>query len=172
MDRTFLELARERFSVRDFSPKELKDEDIAVILEAAKVAPTAVNFQPQKLYVVKSKSAMARLSALRSMFGAPVAIIVCYDDTLSWKNSRDGGHDSGEVDAAIVTTHMMLQAWELGIGSCWIGAFSPADVAKEFGLPANEHPVAILPLGYAADGCQPSDRHLAYRELSEFVKEL
>ena len=170
--KSFLELATERFSVRSFSCRPVEDEKIEKILQAAKVAPTAVNFQPQKLYVIKSPEAMERLTAIRPMFGAPLAVIVCYDDTFSWKNSRDGGHDSGEVDAAIVTTHMMLEAWELGIGSCWIGAFSPAEIAKEFGIPGNEHPVAILPLGYAAEDCKPSERHLAYRELSEFVKTL
>lgn len=169
---TFLDLATERFSVRKFDGKPVEEDKTQKILQAGKVAPTAVNFQPQKLYVVKSRQAMDRLAAIRPMFGAPMAIIVCYDENLSWKNSRDGGHDSGEVDAAIITTHMMLQAWEMGIGSCWIGAFSPTDVAKEFGIPENEHPVAILPLGYPADDCRPSERHLAYRELSEFVKEL
>jgi len=169
---TFLDLATERFSVRKFSDRQIEKDLLQKIIQAAKVAPTAVNYQPQKLYVLKSKDSMSRLAAIRPMFGAPVAVIVCYDENISWKNGRDNGHDSGEVDAAIVTTHMMLQAWELGIGSCWIGAFSPTEVAKEFGIPANEHPVAILPLGYPADDCQPSDRHLAYRELSEFVKEL
>ena len=167
---TFLELATGRFSVRSFSDRPIEDEKLEKILQAAKVAPTAVNFQPQKLYVIKTPEAMERLTAIRSMFGAPLAVIVCYDDTVSWKNSRDGGHDSGEVDAAIITTHMMLQAWELGIGSCWIGAFSPAEIVREFGIPANEHPVAILPLGYAAEDCKPSEKHLAYREPSEYIK--
>lgn len=168
----FLELATSRYSVRDFSQKPVEDWKVEKILQAAKVAPTAVNYQPQKLYVVKSPEAMAKLAAIRPLFGAPMAVIICYDDTLSWKNSRDGGHDSGDVDAAIVCTHMMLQAWELGIGSCWIGAFSPAAVAEAFGIPGNEHPVAILPLGYPADGCQPSDRHLSYRSDDETVREL
>ncbi|MDO5442556.1 MAG: nitroreductase family protein [Bacteroidia bacterium] len=166
----FLELATSRYSVRDFSDRSVEPEIIQRILEAAKVAPTAVNFQPQKLYVVQSADAVARLNSIRPLFGAPMAIIICYDDRLSWKNSRDEGHDSGEVDAAIVTTHMMLQAWELGIGSCWMGAFSPADVAEAFGIPANERPVAVLPLGYPADGCKPSDRHLKYRDMDDVVK--
>lgn len=169
---SFLELATDRYSVRDFSSRPVEKEKLDIILEAAKVAPTAVNFQPQKLYVVSSADAMARLTAIRPLFGAPVAIIICYDDSVSWKNSRDGGHDIGEVDASIVTTHMMLQAWELGIGSCWIGAFSPDAVAKEFGLPSNVHPVTILPLGYPSESCKPSERHLAYRKMSEMVEYL
>lgn len=168
----FLELATSRYSVRSFSSRTVEPEKIEKILQAAKVAPTAVNFQPQKIYVIKSPEAMAKLAAIRPLFGAPLAVIVCYDESLSWKNSRDAGHDSGEVDASIVCTHMMLQAWELGIGSCWIGAFSPAAVSEAFGIPANEHPVAILPLGYPADDCQPSERHLSYRDSSDWIKEL
>ncbi|MCQ2119791.1 MAG: nitroreductase family protein [Bacteroidales bacterium] len=168
----FIELATSRFSVRDFSDRPVEEWKIEKILQAAKVAPTAVNYQPQKLYVVKSPDAMARLAAIRPLFGAPLAVIVCYDDSLSWKNSRDGGHDSGEVDASIVCTHMMLQAWELGIGSCWIGAFSPAAVSEAFGIPSNEHPVAILPLGYPSDGCKPSGMHLSYRDAGEWIKEI
>ena len=172
MNMSFLELATDRFSVREFSSRPVEDEKIEKILLAAKVAPTAVNYQPQKLYVIKSPEAIKKLSGFRNIFGAPLAVIVCYDDTLSWKNGKDNGHDSGEVDASIVTTHMMLQAWELGIGSCWMGAFSPEDVSKEFGIPANEHPVAILALGYAAPGCMPSERHTISREMSEMVKYL
>ena len=160
----FLKLASERYSVRDFSSKPVEEEKIGTILEAAKVAPTAVNYQPQKLYVVRSQEALSKLGGLRQLFGAPLAIIVCYDRTLSWKNSRNGMHDSGDVDAAIVTTHMMLQAWELGIGSCWIGAFSPDDVRAAFSMPENEQPVAILALGYPSEACRPSERHSIFRE--------
>lgn len=167
----FIELATSRFSVRSFTEKPVEQDKIDKILQAARVAPTAVNFQPQKLYVVKSPEAMAKLTSIRPVFGAPMAVIVCYDENLSWKNSRNGGHDSGEVDAAIVCTHIMLQAWDLGIGSCWIGAFQPAAVSEAFDIPANEHPVAILPLGYPSDGCVPSDKHLSYRDINDWVKE-
>ena len=85
----FERLAAERYSVRDFAPDPVEEWKIEKILEAAKTAPTAVNFQPQKLYVVKSQDAMARLTAIRPVFGAPLAIIICYDDTRSWKNSKD-----------------------------------------------------------------------------------
>ena len=166
----FIELAKARFSVREFSSKQVENEKLEKILEAAKVAPTAVNFQPQKLYVIKSPAAIEKLAGFRNIFGAPLAVIVCYDETISWKNGKDNGHDSGEVDASIVTTHIMLQAWELGIGSCWIGSFNPKEVSEAFDIPACEHPVAILPLGYPAEGCSPSDRHAAYRADEEMVR--
>lgn len=171
MSKTFLELAAERYSVRDFAPAEVEQEKIDKILEAAKLAPTAVNFQPQKLYVATGE-ALARLAAIRPLFGATLAILICYDDSISWKNARDNGHDSGDVDAAIVTTHMMMEAQELGLGSCWIGAFSPEAVRSEFGIPAGIHPVAILALGYPSESCRPSDRHAAYRSMEEMVHQL
>jgi len=168
----FLELASDRYSVRSFSPVNVEEEKIDLILKAAQIAPTAVNYQPQRLYVVKSEAAMQKLSAMRNMFGAPLSIIICYDNTASWKNSKDGGHDSGEVDASIVTTHMMLQAWELGIGSCWIGSFSPAEISSMFNIPDNEIPVAILALGYPSDDCTPSERHPVRKDIDEFTKYL
>jgi len=166
----FLELASDRYSVRSFSSAKVEDEKIELILKAAQLAPTAVNYQPQRLYVVKSEAAMQKLSEMRNMFGAPLAIIICYDDNVSWKNSKDNGHDSGEVDASIVTTHMMLEAWEQGIGSCWIGSFCPSDVQAAFNIPKNEIPVAILSLGYPEKECKPSDRHFARKELKDFIK--
>ncbi len=165
----FLELAAARYSVRDFSDRPVPEQDLSKILEAARLAPTAVNYQPQRLYVVRDPAQLGRLSEIRPLFGAPLAIIVCYDETISWKNRRDGGHDSGDVDAAIVTTHMMMEAWELGIGSCWIGAFSPAEVSREFNIPGTIHPVAILALGYAAEGCQPSERHASRKDMEDTV---
>ena len=92
-------LATDRFSVREFSPRPVEDEKIEKILEAAKVAPTAVNYQPQKIYLIKSQEAVKKLAGIRNIFGAPLAVIICYDETLSWKNGKDNGHDSGEVDA-------------------------------------------------------------------------
>ena len=68
----FLKLAQDRFSVRDFSSREVEEEKIMTILEAAKAAPTAVNYQPQKLYVVRTPEAVARLTAIRPLFGAPM----------------------------------------------------------------------------------------------------
>ena len=165
-----MELATERYSVRDFSPKIIDENTIKQILAAGAIAPTAVNYQPQKIYVLQSPDAMSRMNSMRPMFGAPAALLVCYDKNLSWKNRKDNGHDSGEVDAAIVTTHMMLRAQELGVGSCWIGSFSPAEVREAFGIPENEEPVAILAIGYASESCTPSDFHLTYRNWKDYVK--
>ena len=99
-------------------------------------------------------------------FDAPLAFIICYDAQRSWKRSFDG-QDSGFVDGSIVTTHMMLEAWELGIGSTWVMAFDPATVKEEYGLADSVIPVAILPMGYAAADAVPSPMHSSFRDLSD-----
>ncbi len=126
---TFMELAKSHYSVRKFMDKPVEDEKLAAILEAGKVAPTACNNQPQKIFVVKSEEMREKLRAVcKCTFGAPVIFVICYDETLSWKNRLMPGYQSGETDAAIVCTHMMLEAWELGIGSCWVGMFNSDQV--------------------------------------------
>lgn len=142
-------------------------------MEAGKIAPTAVNNQPQKIYVLKSEAAREKMKSLsRCTYGAPILLLVCYDDTIVWHNHLREGYNSGEVDASIVLTHMMLRAWELGIGSCWVGMFNDKEVQAGFELPEHIHPVALMPIGYPAEGAKPSERHLAYRDMTEMVTEL
>lgn len=87
------------------------------------------------------------LSLTKCHYDAPTVLIIAYDKSKDWKNSNEEGVHSGEQDASIVATHMMLEAWELGIGSCWVNFFSPSQVAEEFGFPENITPVLILPIG-------------------------
>lgn len=167
---TFLELAKERFSVRSFKNEPIKDEELKTILEAGKVAPTACNFQPQKIYVVKSEELRKKLATVSPCtFDAPVILVIGYDKNLDWKNKRVPGYSSGETDAAIVTTHMMLEAWELGIGSCWVGMFSDKAVSEVLGLPANIQVTALLPMGYPADDVKPLHLHSTYRKDDEII---
>jgi nitroreductase len=85
-------------------------------------------------------------------------LLVCYDKTVCWTRSFDKAA-SGEVDAGIVTTHLMLAAWEQGLGSCWVMYFDPKKVRDLFALPESIVPVAVLPIGYAAEDAAPSERH-------------
>lgn len=106
----FLELARERYSVRKFAPQKVEKEKLDAVLEAGRLAPTAVNYQPQRILVLDSDAALGKLKDCTPYhFSAPLALVVCYDAAVSWKRSYDG-KDMGEVDASIVTTHMMLEA--------------------------------------------------------------
>lgn len=170
---TFLELAKERYSVRKYKDQPVEQEKIDMILEAAKVAPTACNKQPQKIYVVKSEEVKAKLASVcKFTFGAPVIMVVCYDKTREWQNDLTPGYATGETDAAIVCTHMMLEAWDLGLGSCWVAWFNADDIAKALGIPENEQVLALLPIGYAAEDAKPASLHTRYRDDAEMVQEL
>ena len=170
---TFQELAKNRYSVRSFRETPIEKEHMDLILEAGRVAPTACNFQPQKIYVARSAEARAKLASVcRCTFGAPVILVVGYDRTRDWKNKLMPGLTSGETDAAIVCTHMMLQAADLGIGSCWVGYFNPEQVAEVLGLPENITVTALLPIGYPAENAEPLPLHSQYRELSDLVAEI
>lgn len=165
----FLTLAKERFSLRKFSDKEVEQEKIDIILAAAQTAPTAVNFQPQKILVLTDKEQLEKVNKCTKFgFNAPLNFLVCYDKEISWKRGNDG-HEEGEIDAAIVATHMMLAAADIGLGTTWVGSFNPVDVREQFNLPENYVPVAFLPTGYAAEDAKPSDAHVIRKPLSQMV---
>ncbi len=168
----FLQLAKERYSVRKFLEKPVESEKLQRILKAGYLAPTACNKQPQKIYVLNSASALEKLKRCTDChFYAPAALLICYDRNLSWKRDCDG-KDSGEIDAAIVNTHMMLEAAELGIGSTWVMWFDPQAAIREFKLPEHIIPVAFLVMGYPAENAHPAKLHEQYRATDEMVKYL
>ena len=170
---TFSQLAHARYSVRAFQNTPIEEEKLNQILQAGRIAPTACNNQPQKVYVAKSEAARQKLAAVcPCTFDAPVILVVCYDRTRDWKNKLMPGYTSGETDAAIVCTHMMLQAFELGIGSCWVGYFNANDVSQALGLPENLTVSALLPLGYPGENAEPSPRHTQYRDFADTIEEI
>ena len=167
---SFLELAKERYSVRSFSGREVEQEKLDKIILAGRVAPTAKNNQPQKVFVVKSPEGIEKINGIcRCIYGAPVVLIVAYDNERDWLSVTEAGRRSGETDAAIVCTHMMLEAADLGVGSCWVGMFNNDEVKATFGLPENLRVCALLPIGYPADDAAPSERHTLYREEGDTV---
>lgn len=169
MSTDFITLANSRFSVRSFSDKKVEQEKIDLILRAGQVAPTACNYQPQKIYVIQSAEALKTLQKCkRAHFGETLAFLVCYDSSLCWTREYDG-KSSGEVDASIVATHMMLEAWELGIGSTWMMHFIPEAVIREFNLPDSVVPVCILVMGYPAQEAAPIALHSMKKELKDMV---
>lgn len=167
----FYELARDRYSVRKYKSDPIPNEVLDRIIEAGMLAPTACNNQPQKIFIAKSKQALEKLKECTPYtFDAPVVMVIGYDKTRSWQNKRMPGYESGETDASIVTTHMMLSAWEEGIGSCWVGVFNADDVSKALGLPENVRVTALMPMGYADMEAGP--RHSQFREREDIVTEI
>ena len=167
---SFIDLAASRYSARSFEKTPVPDDKIALILEAGRLAPTACDNQPIGIIAVKSEEGLAKLrKCTECHFGAPLAFIVCCDKNVCWKRSFDG-KQSGDIDASIVATHMMLEAADIGIGSTWVMYFIPDAVRTEFDLPENIDPVAILVMGYPAGDCVPSKRHTQRKPLTELVK--
>lgn len=166
----FIDLARERYSLRQFSEQPVEQEKLEQILQAGRLAPTACNYQPQRILVAENEEAREKLKKCTPChFNAPVVLVVCFDSGVSAKRETTG-FDIGIVDASIVTTQMMLAAADIGLGSTWVEYFEPAAVVREFALPANLVPVALLPLGYPAAGAKPNARlHNTRRPLEETV---
>lgn len=150
----FIEIAKKRHSVRNYQDKKVEEEKLQKILEAAHVAPTAANLQPVRLIVVQSSEGLAKIGKGANLYGAPLAVIVCADHSKAWVRPYDK-KQTGDIDASILTDHMMLQATELGLGSVWICYFKPDVIRKEFGLPDNLEPINILAIGYSDE--KPAD---------------
>ncbi len=171
--KSFIELAKERYSVRKFSETPVEQEKLDLIIEAGRIAPTARNFQPQRIFVAKSREALDALNSVcPCIYGAPVVLVVCFDkNTVSQSKVREG-HTYGETDAAIVCTHMMLEAADLGLGSCWVGWFAEKDVKQVLNLPENLSVCDLLPIGYAVPDAAPAAMHTSKLDKSETVFEI
>lgn len=171
---SFFNLVKARYSVRNFAGKAVEDEKLTQILEAGRLAPTAMNEQPQRIFLLKSQEALAKVCSITRMtYNAPVVLLICYDKNVSWKAHQFGDdYDAGEMNACIVTTIMMLQAAELGVGSLWIRGYCTRDVSDIFDLPENIVPVCMLALGYPAEGSHPSPMHFSRFPIDTTVKEL
>lgn len=165
----FVELCENRYSVRKFSDRQVEEEKINIILRSAQVSPTACNKQPQKIYALQSPEALEKLQKCKtSHFGETLAFIITVDKTKCWVREYDD-QSSSYVDGSIVTTHMMLSAHDIGIGSTWIMHFIPDAVRSEFSIPENEEIISILVMGYPAPDSKPSSQHYDKKPLSETV---
>ncbi|MDO4650924.1 MAG: nitroreductase family protein [Eubacteriales bacterium] len=165
---SFFELAHERYSVRKFSDRPVEQEKLEHILEAGRVAPTAVNYQPQRILVLRGDGMERLKKCTRMTFGAPMALVIGYDKLESWKDPQ--GKDNGDIDASIVASHIMFTAWEEGIGATWTGHYNKAALVEEFDLPEYFEPTVILPMGYPAEDCEPHPvLHSSRKSMEETV---
>ncbi|MDR1534421.1 MAG: nitroreductase family protein [Planctomycetota bacterium] len=155
----FAKLAEERYSVRKFSGRPVEREKLDLVLQAGLNAPTACNNQPQRILILDGADDLEKLGECTPYtFGAPTALLICFDESKSWVRPFDQAK-SGLIDASIVTTQMMLQAADLGLGTTWVGYFEPVKIKAAFGLPDAFVPAAILPLGYPAADAAKNPLH-------------
>ena len=167
------ELIRQRYSVRKYSDRALTSGQIDEILMAGNIAPTARDNQPQRIYVMESKEAMAKLADVIGpmAFGAPNAFLICADKDEAAVGAFDG-RSFAETDATIVTTHMMLAAHDIGLGTCWVGYFDPKVVREAFSIPDNEAIYHILIVGYPAEDATPGPLHAKRKTLGATIRVL
>lgn len=163
----FSEVIAKRRSVRHFNNKlDVAEEDVRALLEAAVTAPTAGNIQPWRFTVVRSMDARERLaSALRQRWAtnAPVIVVVSVDPRPCAARYGERGERLYCIqDTSAAVENILLAAVDLGLASCWIGAFDTAAVRDALGLQHPIEPVAILPIGYSAESAgRPARRPLA-----------
>lgn len=167
----FLALAKDRYSVRKFQAADIPREDIDKIIEAGMCAPTAVNFQPFKIWAFETESAKEKLlSCTKMKFIAPSKVIFAIGARTdgAWVRPYDQ-KNFAEVDASIVATQMMLAIHDLGYGSTWIGHFDADALKAQFPEMNGYELIALLPAGVIAEDCKPSDRHEMSKSREELV---
>jgi nitroreductase len=165
----FIELAKKRVSVRGYTAKPVSDEILNEVLEAGRLAPTAKNLQPFQFVVVCDQAGLAALAkgyAAPWFAEAPVVIAICVEPSKGWTRDRTDGKNYCEIDAAIAADHMTLAATDLGLGTCWVGAFDPAVIREALALPAGIEPLILLTLGQPDDEGRPKTR----KPLDELVR--
>ena len=160
---------KNRYSCKKYNDRQVPEEKLLAILEAGRLAPTAKNLQEQRIYVLQSAEALAKVDKVTPCrYGAPTVLAVAYDKNNVF--TYPGGKvNSGAEDATIVATHMILAAANEGVDSCWLNFLDPEKTAAELGLPENEEVVMLMDLGFAAEGAGPLPNHGNRKPLSETV---
>jgi nitroreductase len=159
-----------RRSIRKYQDREVEDDKILKMLDAARWAPSAGNTQTWRFYVVRNREMKQRLSRAalgqRHVRDAPVVIVVGYDMQEMYSAYRERGVNLYAIqDAAAATQNMLLRAYDLGLGTCWVGAFDETEVSKILSLPKYIRPVAIIAVGY------PAEREVSTRKPLERIVE-
>lgn len=158
----FLSLAKKRYSVRSYTARKVEKEKLDRILQTAVVAPTGANRQPFHILVIESEAGLAKARRSANFFGAPLLLVVCANPAKAWRRSYDL-KTIEEIDASIVTDHMMLQAADLGLGSLWLCNFQPDTLKRDFEIPDSLVPVNLLAVGYTDEAPKSPERHGAER---------
>jgi nitroreductase len=164
----FSRLIKERYSVRAYKPDPVEDEKLEKILQAARLAPTAANRQPFQLIVIHTegrKDELGRIYRREWFVQAPLLICAVGVPARGWVRSDDQRRYL-DVDVAIVMDHLILEATNQGLGTCWIAAFNASVARQVLGLPDEVEPLIFTPLGYPADQPGPKER----KSLSELVR--
>lgn len=164
----FEEIIRKRTAIRKFSDKELEKEKLDKILEVGRLAPTAKNNQPIKIYVIQSNNGIEKIDkASRCRYGAKTVLIVCGNEEEAYHKENSTTY---EMDSCIVATHMMLEAINIGVDNIWIESFDEKKLKEEFNIPDELTPVCLLPLGYRTEDCPINPLHNKRKDIEDIVE--
>lgn len=168
---SFVQLAKKRYSYRKYSPQKIEKEKLLEVLEAGRIAPSAVNYQPWYFLVFDEGPMLDKIKKCyhREWINpAPCIILLCGDHSQSWV--RQDKKDHCDIDVSITSDHMTLAATDLGLATCWVCNFDPLKIKTLLKLPATIEPLVMLPIGYPLDETD-EDRHLSKRKpINEIVK--
>ena len=155
----FQELISKRYSVRSYKSDPVPEDKLQMVLDAARLAPTAHNYQPFQLIVLHTAGRAEELKRIYErdwLSQAPVIVVVCAVYEGAWL--RMDNKNYAEVDATIAMDHLILAATDLGLGTCWIAAFNPQELRALLKLPEGVEPIALTPIGYAANQQKANNR--------------
>ena len=166
----YLQLLKDRYSVRKFSGQPVTQEELDVLLAAVQLSPTACNNQSFRFCVVQSPEGLAKIDeATKCRYGARAVIIGAYDTKASAKGAGYETGDFGDIDTTIALTNMANAATAEGLGSCWVGAYDPKSIRANFNVPDDYVLVDLLMIGHPAADARPASRHEASKPLGELV---
>ena len=168
----FMCILESRYSCHSFSNYPVSDTKLSMILEAGRMAPSAGNCQPTRIWVVKSEDALARLRTVHACYNAPVVLVVGCRNEEAWVRPSDGVN-AAKTDAAIVLTHLMLTATDAGLANMWIWDFDPSKIREVLPETRNHGVYGMLAIGHPSVGeGKPTERHAQRKPLEELVIEL
>jgi len=150
------EAIKDRRSIRAFEKKTVSEEQVEKLIDAARHAPSAGNLQPWEFVIIRDPQIKRQLSiaALNQTFieEAPVVIVVCANEARSGRGYGSRGVNLYCIqDTAAATQNMLLAAYAMRLGTCWIGAFREEMVSETLKTPDQVRPVAIIPIGYPSE---------------------
>lgn len=168
----FKELAEKRYSCRKFSDRKVEKELLDQIIDTAIKAPTAVNTQPYKIFLMDSAEAIQNIHKVTTYtFGADTFLVIGYREDTGWVRPFDH-RNFADVDASIVATHIMMEIGDLGLATTWVGHFDAPALKQMYPKMADYNLIALFPIGYAAEDGTPSPKHYARKGREAVVEVL
>ena len=165
----FNNVLQRRYSCRSFTARAIEQEKVDRILEAGRIAPTAVNKQPVHVWAVSNPDTLEAIKGVtRSNYGAPLLLVVGCRPADAWVRRYDA-KNGAEVDASIVATYLMLAAENEGLSTLWVGSFDPAGLSEILSGTEGYELVAMINVGYPSEESAPSAMHGSRIGMEEFV---